>query len=70
MAELPIAPFARIARKNGAERVSEDASKCLAEMAEEFVGQIVQEALKLAAHAGRKTIKSEDIKLAADNLKN
>jgi len=64
LAELPIAPFARIARKNGADRVSEDAAQRLAVIAEEYAGRVVAEAVALATHAGRKTIKVEDIDLA------
>lgn len=64
MVELPIAPFARIARKNGADRVSNEAAQKLALVAEEYAGKVVAEAVKLANHAGRKTIKIEDIELA------
>ncbi len=65
MADLPIAPFARIAKKNGADRVSTEAATKLALLAEEYAGRVVAEAVKLATHAGRKTIKIEDIELAA-----
>lgn len=64
MVDLPIAPFARIARKHGAERVSDEAAQRLARAAEEYAGKIVAEAAGLAGHAGRKTLKIEDVELA------
>lgn len=68
MVDLPIAPFIRIAKKNGADRVSEEAAQRLAILAEEHAGKLVVEAVKLCAHAGRKTIKSEDIDLALQQI--
>ncbi|MCD6203175.1 MAG: histone family protein [Methanophagales archaeon] len=61
MAELPIAPITRLVRNAGAERVSEEASKALAEILEEKAEEIARKAVSLAKHAGRKTVKKEDI---------
>ncbi|MBU7033394.1 MAG: NFYB/HAP3 family transcription factor subunit, partial [Theionarchaea archaeon] len=51
-------------RKGGAERVSEDAARLLGEHLESLATDIAREAISLAEHAKRKTIKAEDIKLA------
>jgi len=68
MVELPIAPIERIVKKSGAERISEDAKVELAKILEDYGSKIAAEAVKLAKHAGRKTIKTDDIKLAAEKI--
>jgi DNA-binding protein len=66
---LPIAPVERIVRKAGAERVSEDAGIELAKVLEEYGIEIAREAISLAKHAKRTTVKEEDIRLASERLK-
>lgn len=65
MADLPNAAVIRIAKANGAERVGSDAVELLVKKTEEFIGQLARDAEKLASHAGRKTLKAEDIEMAS-----
>ena len=65
MTELPIAAVDRIIRKAGAKRVSESAAEELAEALEDYALDIAGEASDLAEHAGRKTIRDTDIRLAS-----
>ncbi len=65
MAELPIAAVVRIAKKSGAERVGSEAAVALVSKAEDYIANLAKGANKLAMHAGRKTIKEEDVELAA-----
>jgi histone H3/H4 len=69
MAEiLPKAPFERILKKAGAKRVSQEALEEFANVAEDRLMKIAQEAATLAKHAGRKTIIDEDVRFAKKKL--
>lgn len=64
MSELPLAAVERIIRKGGAQRVSESAAKELLDILEEKGLEIAFEAVELADHAGRKTVRDKDIRMA------
>ena len=61
---LPLAAMEKLLKKGGAERVSDKAKVALKNAIEEIAHEIAAKSIKLAVHAGRKTIKAEDIKLA------
>lgn len=62
---LPAAAMEKLLKKAGAERVSEDAKHKLREVLEEYSGQLGARAVRLASHAGRKTVKASDVREAA-----
>lgn len=68
MSELPKAPFGRIARNAGAERMSEGAETALAEACEKYAIQVSEKAIKIAKFAGRITIRDEDIEFAVKEI--
>lgn len=61
---LPNAPIERIIRNAGAERVSEDAVEELKRAVEEAGDEIASDAVDLADHANRNTVKKEDVEMA------
>ena len=69
MSKLPLANMERLLKEGGAERVSEDAKEALAEVLEEYGLEIAKDAILLSEHAGRKTVRKEDVKLAYKRVK-
>ena len=61
---LPLAAMEKILKQGGAERVSDKAKVALKNAIEDIANSIAAKSIKLAVHAGRKTVKAEDIKLA------
>jgi histone H3/H4 len=55
-------------RNAGAERVSKGAVLVMTEYLEDFGISVAKEAAALAKHAGRKTIRAEDITLALERI--
>jgi histone H3/H4 len=66
LTELPIATVSRIVKKAGIERIGKDASLALAGKAEAYIIKVAKDANALAVHAGRKTVKEEDIEMATN----
>ena len=66
--EFGLAAVYRVIKKAGAERVGDDAAMELRTELETVGLQISKAAVELAAHAGRKTVKPSDIKLAAKSV--
>jgi len=65
MAELPLSPIQRILKKANIDRVGDDAVVAMRDILEEYAVEVAEKAAKLALHAGRVTIKADDVKLAA-----
>ncbi|MDP7285110.1 MAG: histone family protein [Candidatus Nitrosopelagicus sp.] len=63
--ELGLSPMYRILKKSGAERVSDESANELRRVIEEIAESIAKNAVDMSTHAGRKTIKAEDVKLAS-----
>ena len=63
--ELGLSAMYRILKKSGAERVSDESANELRRVMEEIADSIAKNAVEDANHAGRKTVKAEDIKLAS-----
>ncbi|HEV8386296.1 MAG TPA: histone [Nitrososphaera sp.] len=66
--EFGLAAMYRVLKKSGAERISDDAADELRKILEEVGVRIAKHAVDLSVHAGRKTIKPDDIILASKNV--
>ncbi len=66
--EISLAPLHRLIKKAGAYRVSESAADELRKSLEGLAVKIAKEAMDYCVHAGRKTVKKEDIELAVKKL--
>ncbi|MEM2974279.1 MAG: NFYB/HAP3 family transcription factor subunit [Candidatus Micrarchaeia archaeon] len=64
MGILPISAVERLIRSIGAPRVSREAAIELAKILEQKGAAISAKAVKLANHAGRKTVTADDIRLS------
>ncbi len=61
---IPLAAMDRILRKAGATRVSTGGKKALKKALEDVAEEYAAKAWAFAKHAGRSTIKAEDVQLA------
>ena len=66
--EFGLAAMYRVLKKSGAERISDNAADELRKVLEDVGVRIAKHAVDLSIHAGRKTIKPEDIILASKNV--
>ena len=63
--ELGLSAMYRILKKSGAQRVSDESAVELRRVIEELAEAIAKNAVDMSSHAGRKTVKAEDVKLAS-----
>ena len=63
--ELGFSAMYRILKKSGAERVSDESVDELRRVIEDVAMEISKNAVEMSKHAGRKTVKAEDGKLAS-----
>ena len=63
--ELGLSAMYRILKKAGAERVSDESADELRRVLEDIAVEIAKNAVDMTKHAGRKTVKAEDVKLAS-----
>ena len=61
---LPLAAMEKLLKQGGSDKVSDKAKAALKEVLEEKALEIGKRAAQFAGHAGRKTVKADDIKLA------
>ncbi len=66
--EISSAAIRRLIRKGGAGRIGDDAAEELRKVVEELAVLIGKEAIELSKHAGRKTVRSDDVRLAAKRV--
>jgi histone H3/H4 len=63
--ELGLSAMYRILKKAGADRVSDESAEELRRVIEEIAFSIAKSAVEMSEHAGRKTVRGDDVKLAA-----
>ena len=65
VSEFGLSAMYRILKKSGAERVSDESADELRRILEEIGAAIAKSAVDMSVHAGRKTVKADDVRLAA-----
>lgn len=62
---LSLAGMEKLLKSSGADRVSQEAAEALRDILEKHAKELGEKACKYAKHAGRKTLKGDDIRLAS-----
>ena len=65
--DLGVSAMYRILKKAGADRVSDESAEELRRVLEDIGIEIAKNAVDMGKHAGRKTVKAEDVKLAENH---
>ncbi len=63
--EFGLAAMYRILKKSGAPRVSDESADELRRVVEDLAARIARNAVDLSAHAGRRTVRADDVKMAS-----
>ncbi|RNJ76765.1 MAG: histone [Nitrosopumilus sp. H8] len=66
--ELGLSAMHRILKKAGAGRISDESANELRRVIEGVAESVARDAVDMAAHAGRKTVKGEDVRMASKSL--
>jgi histone H3/H4 len=64
MAEIPLTSMKKVVRKTGAQRVTVGGKTKLRDILESYANDVASRAITYANHAGRTTVRCEDIALA------
>jgi histone H3/H4 len=59
--DLPLAPVVRIAKRSGAERISNSGTKAIMVRTEKYIAGLARQAAHSASAMGRKTMRAEDV---------
>ena len=66
--ELGLSAMNRILKKAGAERVTQESANELRRILEDIAYEIAKNSIEMAKHAGRRTIRAEDVKLGSKSF--
>ena len=66
--ELGLSAMNRILKKAGAERVTQESANELRRIVEDIANEIAKNSIEMAKHAGRRTIRAEDVNLGSKSF--
>ncbi len=58
---ISLSAIEKIAKKSGVERISHEGLIKMRDLVEDYTVKISKDAVKMAKHAGRKTVRGEDV---------